>query len=101
PEEDDRVLQQARVEVERPLAAVRLLDDGRDEIVERAEPLFASGQDLERAVGLSHSLSSAVAVGGSRALRSIATPSGSTTSARSASHSSAFPLVTSERTAGI
>src|SRR3972149_1309170 len=75
PEAHDPVLQQARVDVERALAAAGLLDDDGNEVV------------LHDA---SSGLSSGVSAGASGALISCAAPPSGVTSACSTSTSSAF-----------
>src|SRR5262249_13010153 len=99
-EEDDAFLEQSRVDVERALTAVGLLDDGGDQVV--ADGLghsdgssFASFSSLVSAA----SPSSGELVSGK--VRSTGFPSSSTTSAWSTRKRNALPRARSERSASI
>src|SRR5690606_30660963 len=105
-EEDDVVLQQPRVEVERPLTTVRLLDDGGHQVVvgRLHGHSASSGEPSSESSELSSDELSSESSDGSAssALRkalSTALPSSSTSSTRSMSQSRARWLRISERSA--
>src|SRR5581483_1665148 len=97
-DEDDVLLQQARVQVVGTLAAVRLLDDGGNEVVEDRVHSGSScasspAAPVSPASTGSESFSSRVSASGS-----IGWPSSSTISTCSTNQSSALRFLISERT---
>src|SRR5438045_9103030 len=89
-QEDDPLLEEPRVDVEGALAAVRLFDDRRDEVVAVVHSAAASAGS-GCAAGVS-------GVGVMSSARSMVRPSSSAISTCSVSHASAFPFLIPEGT---